>query len=47
MTDAETYHEMYLTTARAAGQAIRLLVEAQQTCETLYVESTEQDPAEP
>ena len=47
MTDAETYHEMYLTMARAAGQAIRLLVEAQQTCETLYVESTEQDPAGP
>ena len=46
MTDAETYHEMYLTMARAAGQAIRLLVEAQQTCETLYVESTELDPAE-
>ncbi len=47
MTEAETYHEMYLTTARAAEQAIRLLVEAQQTCETLYAESTEQEPAEP
>ena len=46
MTDAETYHEMYLTMARAAEQAFRLLVEAQQTCETLYVESAEQDPAE-
>lgn len=47
MTEAEAYHEMYLTMARAAEQAIRLLVEAQQACETLYVESTEQKPAEP
>ena len=47
MTEAEAYHEMYLTMARAAEQAIRLLVEAQQTCETLYVESMEQGPAEP
>lgn len=45
MTEAKTYHEMYLTMARAAEQAIRLLVEAQQTCETLYMESTEQAPA--
>lgn len=47
MTEAETYHETYLTMARAAEQAIRLLVEAQQACETLYMESTEQKPAEP
>ena len=47
MAEAKTYHEMYLTMARAAEQAIRLLVETQQTCETLYVESTEQEPAEP
>lgn len=46
MTEAEAYHEMYLTMARAAEQAIRLLVETQQTCETLYVESTEQAPGE-
>lgn len=45
MTEAEAYHEMYLTMARAAEQAIRLLVEAQQACETLYMESTEQAPA--
>lgn len=47
MTEAEAYHEMYLTMARAAEQAIRLLVEAQHACEALYVESTEQEPAEP
>ena len=45
MTDAELYREMYLTMARAAEQALRLLVEAQQACETLYMESTEQAPA--
>ena len=38
MTEAEAYHEMYLTMARAAEQAIRLLVEAQQACEALYME---------
>ena len=37
MTEVEAYHEMYLTMARAAKQAIRLLVEAQQACETLYI----------
>ena len=41
MTEAEAYHEMYLTMARAAEQAIRLLVEAQQACETIYVESAD------
>lgn len=44
MTEVEAYHEMYLTMARAAEQAIRLLVEAQQAYETLYMESTEQAP---
>lgn len=41
MTDAELYREMYLTMARAAERAIRLLVEAQQACETLYMECAE------
>ena len=45
MTEVEAYHEMYLTMARAAKQAIRLLVEGQQACETLYMESTEHAPA--
>ena len=45
MTEAETYHETYLTMARAAEQAIRLLVEAQQACDTLYMESPEPAPA--
>jgi len=38
MTDAELYREMYLTMARAAERAIRLLAEAQQACEALYME---------
>ena len=46
MTDAELYREMYLTMARAAERAIRLLVEAQQACETLYVESTDPQAAD-
>ena len=46
MTESEAYHEMYLTMARAAEQAIRLLIEAQQTCETLYVESAEKQAEE-
>ena len=32
--------------ARVAEQAIRLLVEAQQACETLYVESTDPQAAD-
>lgn len=46
MTEAEAYHEMYLTMARAAEQAIRLLAEAQQACETLYVESADPQAAD-
>ena len=45
MTDAELYREMYLTMARAAEQAIRLPVEAQQACEALYIECAESQPS--
>ena len=45
MTEAEAYHETYLTMARAAEQAIRLLVEAQQACEALYIECAESQPS--
>lgn len=31
------YKEMYLTMARAAEQANRVLIEAQQKCEELYM----------
>ena len=46
MTETEAYHEMYLTMARAAEQAIRLLVEAQQACEAIYVESSDPQSAD-
>ena len=42
---APDYKAMYFELFRANEQAIRLLVEAQQACETLYMESTEQAPA--
>ncbi len=35
------YREMYLTMAREAEKAIRLLVKAQQRCEELYIHSQE------
>lgn len=35
------YKEMYLTMAREAEKAIRLLVKAQQRCEELYIHSPE------
>lgn len=35
------YKEMYLHMARETEKAIRILIEAQQRCEELYIESTE------
>ena len=42
MTD---YKELYLTMMRATEQAIRILIDAQQTCEELYL-GQEDPPAE-
>ena len=33
----QTYKEMYLVMARAAEKAMRILIEAQQRCEDLYI----------
>ena len=33
----QTYKEMYLVMARAAEKAMRILIEAQQKCEDLYI----------
>lgn len=33
------YKEMYLVLARATEQAIRILIEAQQQCEALYIDT--------
>jgi hypothetical protein len=35
--DDADYKEMYLTMMRASEKAIRILIEAQQTCEELYL----------
>lgn len=33
----QPYKEMYLVMARAAEKAVRILIEAQQRCEDLYI----------
>lgn len=35
------YKDMYLIMAKAAEKAIRILIEAQQKCEELYIEAEE------
>ena len=37
MSEYHDYKEMYLTMAREAEKAIQILIEAQQTCEELYL----------
>ena len=37
MACQRTYEEMYRTMARAAEKAVRILIEAQQKCEALYI----------
>ena len=37
------YKEMYLTMMRATEQAIRILIEAQQQCEEMYLNTSEAD----
>ena len=44
----QTYKEMYLIMARAAEKAMRILIEAQQRCEDLYIaEESGGDAEEP
>ena len=44
----QTYKEMYLVMARAAEKAMRILIEAQQRCEDLYIaEESGGDAEEP
>lgn len=42
--DNANYKEMYLTMMRATEKAIRILIEAQQTCEEMYL-TPEQSPS--
>lgn len=44
----QTYKEMYIGMARAAEKAMRILIEAQQRCEDLYIaEESGGDAEEP
>ena len=45
MADRQTYREMYRVMAQAAEKAVRVLTEAQQKCEELYI-SDEDDAAD-
>lgn len=36
------YKDMYIIMAKAVEQAIRILIEAQQKCEELYIESEQE-----
>ncbi len=38
------YKEMYLKMVRATEQAIRILIEAQQECEEMYLNEEEDNP---
>ncbi len=42
--DDADYKEMYLTMMRASEKAIRILIEAQQACEELYMNPKEKQP---
>ncbi len=44
----QAYKEMYIVMARATEKAVRILIEAQQRCEELYIaEESGGDTAEP
>ena len=42
--DDVNYKEMYLTMMRASEKAIRILIEAQQKCEEMYLEPKKKAP---
>ncbi len=46
MADRQTYREMYRVMAQAVESAVRVLIDAQQKCEELYI-SDEDDAADP
>ncbi len=37
------YKQMYLTLMRATEEALRILIDAQRTCEELYLQSEEEE----
>ena len=40
------YKEMYLKMMRASEEAVRILIQAQQECEEIYLESSERERAQ-
>lgn len=46
MATRQTYREMYRVMAQAVENAVRILIDAQQKCEELYI-SDEADAADP
>ena len=40
------YKEMYLKMMRASEEAVRILIQAQQECEEIYLESSEREVAQ-
>ena len=42
--DTANYKEMYLTMMRASEKAIRILIEAQQACEEMYLSAEPPKP---
>lgn len=42
MDESSTYKEMYLKMVRASEEAVRILINAQQECEELYLSAGEQ-----
>ena len=43
--DMPDYKEMYLAMVRASEKAVRVLIEAQQRCEEMYIGAEEEHPA--
>ena len=39
------YKEMYLSMVRASEKAVRILIDAQQRCEELYLDAEEEGPS--
>ncbi|MBS1402046.1 MAG: hypothetical protein HPZ79_03570 [Oscillospiraceae bacterium] len=46
MSKSPDYKEMYLIMCRAAERALRILIEAQQQCEELYLSAGDADGGE-
>ena len=43
MPNEQEYKEMYLTTAREVEKAVRILIDAQQRCEEMYLQAEDEE----